>query len=350
MKHFRIFTKEAVLSITKTRRYETRIGERIKVLEPGVSLEEGLKKSDARYVLIGIPEDIGVRANLGQGGTDSAWVPFLSSFLNVQSNAFFPAENILLLGDYDFGDIQFLLENTIYNHEERIEAYRHAVQVIDEAVEKVIKQIALAGKIPVVIGGGHNNSYPIIRGVAKGLQQSGKISASKINCINLDAHADYKLPEGRHSGNAFRYAEGSGYLHKYSIVGLHENYLPQNVLYDMHHNTDIHYTTFEDIFLREKFNFNQAIAASVNFTADTYTGIEVDLDCIAHTLSSAETPAGITGTDARRYVHFTTQMSKPAYFHVCEGAVQLANGKKSSTTGKLISYLVSDFIKAADES
>lgn len=350
MKHFRTFTKESVLKLTKTRRYETRVGERVKVLDSGVSIEDGLKNSNAKYVLIGIPEDIGVRGNLGLGGTDSAWVPFLSSFMNLQSNAFFPADNILLLGDFDFGDIQFLIENTIYNHEERIEACRHAVQVIDEAVEKIIKMIAAANKIPVVVGGGHNNSYPIIRGVAKGLHQCGVIPAAKINCINLDAHADYKIAEGRHSGNAFRYAENSGYLHKYSIVALHENYLPQNVLYDMHHNPHIHYTTLEDIYVREKFNFNQAIAASVSFTSDNHTGIEVDVDSIADMLSSAETPVGITATDARRFVHYTTQMGTAAYFHICEGAAQLSNGKKSNTIGKLISYLVSDFVKAKEES
>ena len=39
------------------------------------------------------------------------------------------------------------------------------------------------------------------------------------------------------------------------------------------------------------------------------------------------------------------QDAKPAYLHICEGATQLADGRKNDTTGKLISYLVSDFIK-----
>jgi len=37
-----------------------------------------------------------------------------------------------------------------------------------EEVENVIKVNAGCKKIPVVIGGGHNNAYPIIKGVAKG--------------------------------------------------------------------------------------------------------------------------------------------------------------------------------------
>jgi formiminoglutamase len=48
---------------------------------------------------------------------------------------------------------------------------------------------------------------------------------------------------------------------------------------------------------------------------------------------------------ARKFVTFTAQDAKPAYLHICEGATQLADGRKNETTGKLISYLVSDFIK-----
>ncbi|MDB5211283.1 MAG: arginase, partial [Sediminibacterium sp.] len=34
-----------------------------------------------------------------------------------------------------------------------------------------------------------------------------------------------------------------------------------------------------------------------------------------------------------------------AYLHICEGATQLADGRTNSSTGKMISYLVSDFVK-----
>jgi len=49
---------------------------------------------------------------------------------------------------------------------------------------------------------------------------------------------------------------------------------------------------------------------------------------------------------ARQFVNFAGLDSKPAYLHICEGAVQLHDGRKDENTGKLISYLVSDFIKA----
>ena len=90
----------------------------------------------------------------------------------------------------------------------------------------------------------------------------------------------------------------------------------------------------------------QAVAHATGFTQDTYTGIELDVDCIENTLSSAATPAGISVLQARQFITFVAQDSRPAYLHICEGATQLSDGRKSESTGRLISYLVSDFIKA----
>ncbi len=345
MKHFKFYSKEDVLSITKIRRFETKLGERVKQIAFADNWIEGLQQSPAKYVLLGIPEDIGIKANYGVGGADTVWLPFLMSFLNTQSNDFLTGEDILLLGHFDFGDIKYLIENNADDADELIGAYRHAVHTIDDEVENLIKVIASFNKIPVIIGGGHNNSYPIIKGTAKGLHKADILLLSQINVINLDAHADFKNTEGRHSGNAFRYAAEDGYLGKYCVIGIHENYIPQNVLMDIHNDPFVDYISYEDIFLRERKNFIQAVAHATGFTEETYTGIELDLDCIENILTSATTPSGITALQARQFITFVAQDAKPAYLHICEGAAQLADGRKSDTTGKLVSYLVGDFIK-----
>jgi formiminoglutamase len=346
MKHFRFYTKEDILSLTKVRRFETKLGERVKYIKKEGEWPQVLESSPAKYVLLGIPEDIGVRANHGTGGADTAWLPFLNSFLNIQSNDFLSGENILLLGHFDFGDIKYLIDKNAYNQEELIDAYRHAVNIIDEEVEKMLKTIASFKKIPIVVGGGHNNAYPIIKGVAKGLHKAEMLPLAQINCINLDAQADFRPMEGRHSGNGFKYAEEEGFLGKYSIIGLHENYIPQNVLMEIHESPFIQYCSYEEIFIQERLNFIQAVAHATGFTEDTMTGIELDVDCIENILSSACTPSGISALMARQYINFTATDSKVAYLHISEGACQLTDGRRDDSTGKLISYLVSDFIKA----
>jgi len=342
--HFKYYTKSDLLSLTHLRKFETKLGERLQVL-PAERGSDDFIKLDAEYVVFGIPEDIGVQANGGTSGTSSAWLSFLQSFLNIQSNDFLNGDEVAVIGHFDFGDIQYLIDHNAATPQEKTTAYRVAVNTIDEEVEKLVKAITASGKTPIAIGGGHNNAYPMIKGAAKGLVHAQRLALAQINCVNLDAHADYRPTEGRHSGNAFRYAEEDGFLQKYCVVGLQENYLQQNVWVDIVNNPFFDCITFEDIFIHEKRTFLQAVSHGIEFTDDNYTGIEIDLDCVEHALSSASTPSGITSVHARQYINLCAANSKVAYLNISEGAVRLSDGRSDEATGKLITYLVSDFIK-----
>lgn len=344
MQYFKSYKKEDVVALTRLRRFETKLGERMEVAAQ--LSETHLAQAAAKFVVFGIPEDIGVKANHGMGGTQTAWDAFLQAFLHMQSNDFFNGSEILLLGHFDFSTLNQLVEANAATLDEKTDAFRHAVQTIDTAVETLVKMIVAAGKIPVAIGGGHNNAYPLIKGTAKGLHQGGLIPIPQINCINLDAHTDYRAMEGRHSGNAFRYAEEDGYLQKYCVLGVQESYLPQNVWLDIVNNPFVDLITFEDIFIHEKQNFIQAAAHAAGFTDDNFVGIELDLDALSLVLSSAITPSGLAPLHARQYVNMMAAYAKPAYLHICEGAAELSDGRTNHTTGKLIALLVADFVKA----
>lgn len=344
--NFKQYNKQDILSLTHTRLFETKLGEMIPGRSAKEDVETMIKNTTAKYIIFGIAEDIGVKANLGKGGADSSWFPFLDAFLNIQSNDFLSGEDILIAGHFDFTHEQNLINVNAATDEEKIKAYRSLVSKIDDEVEEIVKIIVANKKIPIIIGGGHNNAYPAIKGAAKGLHKNELIPLAQINCINLDAHTDYRPLEGRHSGNPFRYADEDGYLNKYCAIGIHENYLQQNVWIDIVNNPFMDCITFEDIFIHEKRSFLQAVSHATRFTEDNYTGIELDLDSIQNVLSSASTPSGISALNARQYMNFTALDSKVAYVHICEGATKLATGVTDPSTGKLISYLVSDFIKA----
>ena len=210
----------------------------------------------------------------------------------------------------------------------------------------MVKKIIAVGKVPIIIGGGHNNCFPIIQGVNEGLIYLNKLSTIGINVINLDAHSDFRVKEGRHSGNGFRYAFEAGCIKKYAMIGLHENYNPQSLIDEMSHKAAIIFSFWEDIFLRELITYPQAVQQAISFTQGNYTGIELDLDCVEKVLSSAITPSGISTLHARQYIYQTASLCQVAYLHICEGATLLEDGREDMVTGKLVSYLVSDFIKA----
>ena len=127
------------------------------------------------------------------------------------------------------------------------------VEKIDKEVSHIIFNIVKAGKIPIVIGGGHNNAYGNIKGTALA---KGK----PINAINFDAHSDFRILEGRHSGNGFSYAFEEGFLKKYFIFGLHENYTSKSVLDIIKKIEDrVRYNTYDSIKIRKEKDFNQEL-------------------------------------------------------------------------------------------
>jgi formiminoglutamase len=214
------------------------------------------------------------------------------------------------------------------------------VEKIDKEVSHIIFNIIKSGKLPIVIGGGHNNSYGNIKGTALA---KGKA----INAINFDAHSDFRILEGRHSGNGFSYAFEEGFLKKYFVFGLHENYTSKSVLDIIKKTVDrVRYVTYDSINIRKEKEFNQELVLAAEFIQSDCYGIEIDLDAIPNIASSAMTLSGFSIEELRQFVTYFGKNKNAAYLHICEGAPDLAEGKNNHLIGKLIGYLVTDFIKS----
>src|SRR5690606_26067242 len=109
LSNFKQYDKKDILRLTHTRVFETKLGEMVHAKMNEEKVEAMIQNSSARYVIFGIAEDIGVKANLGKGGADSAWFPFLDSFLNIQSNDFLSGGEVLIAGHFDFTKEQNLI-------------------------------------------------------------------------------------------------------------------------------------------------------------------------------------------------------------------------------------------------
>ena len=330
MNTFKIITAQFVKRLTNKREGETKLGETVQIISEK-NWEAALKNCEAKFVLVGIPEDIGVRANYGIGGAHTLFEPALKTLLNVQETKSLKGNDLLVLGNFDLENLMKISAG------KSIKELRNIVAAIDDIVAPVIETIIKSGKIPIIIGGGHNNAYPILKGCSRALKKP-------LNCITMDAHSDYRIIEGRHSGNGFRYAKMDGYLKKYSIIGLHENYNSQNIIDDLHSDKDIQFTTYEDIFVHEKKDFKTVLNNAVRFTKNTATGIELDLDSVENVLSSAATPCGISVLNARKYITHLARFAEVSYLHITEGVEKLDDNSENKMTAKLTSYLITDLI------
>ena len=337
------FTINDLAKVTNHRSGEIKFGEKMIVIPKGVDKIDFLKESEAKYVLLGIPEDIGVRANFGRPGAASAWECAIKSIANIQHNRFCKGSQIIVLGQINVAEEMRNVENLDFNDIDDRSKLSQLVEKIDKEVSHIIFTIIKAGKTPVIIGGGHNNAYGNIKG-------SALAKGKPVNAINFDAHSDFRILEGRHSGNGFSYAYEEGFLKKYFIFGLHENYTSKSVLDIIKKLEDrVRYNTYDSINIRKEKDFNKEMVSALEFIKTDPFGVEIDLDAIPNIASSAMTISGFSIEQLRQFVSFFGQHKNAAYLHICEGAPDLDSSPNNHLIGKLIGYLVTDFIKANNE-
>jgi formiminoglutamase len=337
------FSITDLAKVTNHRSGEVKFGEKMVTLPKGENCIDFLKNSDAKYVLFGIPEDVGVRANYGRPGAASAWESAIKSIANIQHNRFCKGSQIIVLGKLDITQEMEQAKDLDFLKTEDRKLLSELVQKIDKEVVHIVSCIIKCGKIPIIIGGGHNNAYGNIKGTALAL---GK----PINAINFDAHSDFRILEGRHSGNGFSYAYEEGFLKKYFIFGLHENYTSKNVLDNLKKIEDrVSFNTYDEINIRQQKNFQQELITAFDFIKNEAYGIEIDLDALPNIASSAMTMSGFSIEELRQFVSFFGKNRNASYIHICEGAPELGEEKNNHLIGKLIGYLVTDFIKSRKE-
>jgi formiminoglutamase len=137
-----------------------------------------------RAVLIGFPQDEGVRRNHGRPGAAEApheirrWLRRLTPW-DGETEADLAAEPPLDLGDV------------------RISG---SLEVSQQALGEVIAAVLQSGAIPIVLGGGHETAYGHYLGYV--------FAGMPVGIVNVDAHLDVRpCVDGRgHSGTPFRQA------------------------------------------------------------------------------------------------------------------------------------------------
>ncbi len=326
------YNKEVLKQQTRWRYGEVKFGEEAVTIDNW----EELKESKAQYVLVGIPEDVGVRANYGSPGAAKAWKKCLSALCNVQSNEFTNAKNLVILGEIDCAmemqDAHQLTSDDPF-YPTKIGSL---VKEIDNKVSDTIEKIVRANKTPIIIGGGHNNSYGNLKGIS--------LAYSKpIHCINMDAHTDFRPLEHRHSGNGFSHAYEDGFLGNYFIFGLHRNYTSASVFDRMEEfKKRVKFNLFEDLIFLEKNTLLNNFKEGQKHVVHDIFGLELDLDAIAGMGSSAMTPTGFSLEEARQFIRYFSKHKNCGYVHLCEGAPE--KGLFPNQVAKALANFITDII------
>ena len=304
------FTEQELRSKTAVRAGETKLGQEVKT-----EVNE-----NSAFVILGICEDLGPQANGGNPGAQMAFGSFLMKFLSVQSNAFLSGTAIVLPG--------YIRQNKTFEEFEEAEQ-RLIIAELDDFVVEVLAPYLGKNLTPLIIGGGHNNAYPILKAFSEKLGRG-------LAVVNCDAHADLRACDYRHSGNPFSYAHRDKYLEKYAMLGLHESYNNQYIIGQIKANNFL--CTWFDQQLAAGHKFESGFEPVLDYFMNDPFGLELDMDSIAYMPSSALSPSGITLAEARRYVSFFAAHKEALYLHLPEAAP--ATEVERTLVGKALAYLV----------
>ena len=344
MQYLNQYKEADIASFFSPRNNEIKLGQALRLLPQEnyhSSLVE-LRESGVRFALLGIPEDIGPRGNHGLGGSHKGWQAFLKSFLNLQANSFIAADSICIIGEVELGDLQKQTQGlNAANSEEEAGALRLACAEIDNRVAAICQPIFEAGLIPIVIGGGHNNAFPLLCAASQAKKEP-------LAAVNMDPHSDFRPLEGRHSGNGFSYASCEGHLSHYYVVGLHELKNSQASLASIS-DKGFKYDSYQSIWVRQALSYQDSLSKATQYllSSNREVGVELDVDSISYLPVSAYTNCGITVSQAEQYVYQMSCNTPAAYLHLAEAAperhpVSEAQGEKE--TGQVLSALVNAFL------
>ncbi|GLB54200.1 arginase [Neptunitalea chrysea] len=326
-------------SFIRHREGEIKLGEKVDYINDNETIESQLELSKAKFVVLGIPENFGIKAGLGVRNASYTWEASLKALLNVQNNKFNKGKKLLILGHLDFSEEEKKAVTIDTETDAGIKELKGIVDGIDKEVTFWIQKIVGYGKTPIIIGGGQNNAYGIIKGCALALNKP-------LNVINFDAHSDLLKMNGRHSGNAFSYTLKEGFLKKYYMFGLQENHIPKYVVNTIKNNKEyIKYTTFEELFIRREKGMEFELNRAYDFVKTAPFGVEVDCDAMTNFPADATSLNGFTPREIRRSVVQFSKSSNTTYLHISEATPDISDKYELQRVGTFISCLITDFIR-----
>jgi len=274
--------------------------------------------SEFDAVIIGMPEDRGVRANRGREGARLAPDEVRRHFYKL-TPGFGPSLSELKIGD--LGNV-------------KVEG-----MTLDEAhgaLRWVVRWVSSMGIIPIVIGGGHDNSYPGLYGLSEGL----KLGEGELGVVNVDQHLDVRDLSwgGVTSGTPFyrsleemptRCLRGRNFV-EYAIQEGHNSPYYYEWLCERHATV----MTFDEVQGRPMETFIRALQIAGRGTRAI--AVSVDIDSVRSTDApgaSAVSPNGLSSHELNKIAYLAGRSYKVKYLDVMEISPPLDQDGRTASLG-----------------
>ncbi|RVW09487.1 formimidoylglutamase [Prescottella agglutinans] len=274
-------------------------------------------------VLIGFASDEGVRRNKGRQGAAAgpdALRKALSSMALENETTLSDAGTVAVTGD-------------------QLEAGQ-------EALGAAVTTALDAGRLPVVLGGGHEVAYGTYLGVA-GSQLRGR--HPRLGILNLDAHFDLRNDPVPSSGTPFRQIaeaeEAAGTGHRYDVIGISQP-SNTNTLFETAHRLGVRYLLDEHCGVADRERVDEFVTAFLDDVDLVY--LTIDLDVLPAAVApgvSAPAAYGVPLEIIQRVCDRVTASGKLAVVDVAELNPTLdVDSRTARTAARLIHRIVAGHV------
>ena len=273
----------------------------------------------ADIVILGCPQDEGVRRNNGRAGAAVAPSAIRQQFYRL--TPFNIKKRLVDLGDVRIGAS---LEETHDTH------------------CAVVKQVLLDGKQLIVLGGGNDISYPDGRAMAE------VFGPEKWIGISVDSHLDVRVAEQRNSGTAYRQLLEEGFLlPNYFYEVAYQTHLASPIYYKYLRDLGVHRISLEILRSREqadlelKENIRQLFIGQSS-SLNTFFGFDIDAVRASDAPgASAPSPLGLRAGEFITLVKYAASLANTKLIEFSE-----VNPKYDidDTTARLVAIAMHRFI------
>ncbi|TQF73932.1 formimidoylglutamase [Rhodococcus spelaei] len=205
-------------------------------------------------VLIGFASDEGVRRNKGRRGAAAGPDALRAALASMALAQPLPLE--------DAGTIAVTGED---------------LEVCQAALGRAVATAIDAGRLPVVLGGGHEVAFGTYQGVAAAQLRRAR---PRLGILNLDAHFDLRGDPVPSSGTSFRQIaeaeHAAGTAHRYDVLGISQ---PSNTtaLFDTAHRLGVRYLLDERCGVADRAEVDEFVSTFLDDVDLVYLTIDLDV-------------------------------------------------------------------------
>lgn len=243
--------------------------------------------ASSRIVILGCPQDEGVRRNGGRVGSAAAPAAIREQFYKLTTNNI--RWNLFDLGDLD---VSCTLEE------------------IHDRLSDVVEQVLKDDKRLIILGGGNDISYADGRAMARVFGNAGWIG------VNVDSHLDVRIADERNSGTPYRQLLDEGLIVATSFYEVgYQSHLASPVYYDYIRNLGVNRISLE--LLRSRAEADLELKESIrekfikhSTTLSTFFGFDMDAVRSADAPgTSAPSPLGLRAGEFIQLVKYAASLA-----------------------------------------